>query len=244
MLTPKIRDKLCIKLAKYSANNIEIFSLKVTSVVDSNLRKTSSPKPPVLTPKPNPSEIVKRLSFKRDGLDGPAVRPTEKHSAAADSESNSSKHTGDSAVVGDKKLVDDKGAIIRQDDRIVTNGIRKDVDKIPGNVTESRVSSMIAKLSNGTATKPEELTSSIKSDRQNFMSKFIKNEIVEPEEDVRDVASKSDTNIINNDENEKTLENNVKNITTLEDVGNTGIILNGCQVSSKSSSQSATDHSG
>jgi hypothetical protein len=42
----------------------------VTSVVDANYRKSPS-KPPVLTPKPNPSEIVKRLSFKRDGIEIP-----------------------------------------------------------------------------------------------------------------------------------------------------------------------------
>ena len=45
----------------------------MTSVVDNNIRKIS-PKPPVLSPKPNSSEVVKRLSFKREGQDVPAKR--------------------------------------------------------------------------------------------------------------------------------------------------------------------------
>ena len=85
-------------------------------MVDASYRKGPS-KPPVLSPKPNPSEIVKRLSFKRDGPE-----------------------TGDR-------------------------------EESAGG--ESRVSSMIARLSNGS--RHEEANTS-SNDRKQFMSKFIKND--------------------------------------------------------------------
>ena len=217
--------------------------------MDSSQRKIS-PKPPVLSPKPNPSEIVKRLSFKRDGQEAAAVR----HAAAAETGKNisadggkhSSKHDAAASDRSDKKLSDDNEVINKQEDRLVTNGTRRDSEKISGSGTESRVSSMIAKLSNGGA-KPEEITSSIKSDRQNFMSKFIKNDN-ESKPEVRDeTPAKLVTNNIK--ENEKllpALNNNVKNKhennISSKDVGEH--LPNGCHNSSKSSNVFSSDHLG
>ena len=99
----------------------------MTSVVDANYRKVPS-KPPVLSPKPNPSEIVKRLSFKRDGPESPR---------------------GDRADTESGEL--------------------------------GRVSSMIARLSNGARQTEELNTNTINSDRKQFMSKFIKNDKEIPE---------------------------------------------------------------
>ena len=89
--------------------------------MDANYRKVPS-KPPVLSPKPNPSEIVKRLSFKRDGPESPR---------------------GDRADTESGEL--------------------------------GRVSSMIARLSNGV--RPEELNTntSRQAERKQFLSKFINN---------------------------------------------------------------------
>jgi len=126
----------------------------VTSVVDSHLRKTS-PKPPVLSPKPNSSEVVKRLSFKREGQDVPAKR---------EAGASTGQHGEQEAV--DKRSTSHKAPASVQDTDSVTEREHR-----PG--PESRVSSMIARLSNGSS---EPQNSTIRTDRQNFMSKIIKNE--------------------------------------------------------------------
>ena len=129
-------------------------NILVTSVVDSHLRKTS-PKPPVLSPKPSSSEVVKRLSFKREGQDVPAKRE-----AGA-----STRQHGEQEAV-DKRSTSHKAPASVQDTDSVTQREHR-----PG--PESRVSSMIARLSNGSS---EPQNSTIRTDRQNFMSKIIKNE--------------------------------------------------------------------
>ena len=200
-------------------HQVKIFAVKLLTVnfskltfsVTSNERKIS-PKPPVLSPKPNPSEIVKRLSFKRDGLDAP---PSSRHldNNRQVENNSSSKQVNDTAVTGDKKLVDDKSAaVIKSDDRIVSLTSSKPE-------SESRVSSMIAKLSNGTSPgKNEDFNSNIKSERQNFMSKFIKNEVIEPKEDVRDNLNSHADNkpcdkVTKQTENSiKVLDNNIVNV--------------------------------
>ena len=112
----------------------------MTSVVDASYRKSPA-KPPVLTPKPNPSEIVKRLSFKRDGLETPAVEDKAKLAKPGREEGSQASSNGTGEVV----------------------------------VNESRVSSMIARLSNGV--RPEELNTntSRQAERKQFLSKFINN---------------------------------------------------------------------
>ena len=119
----------------------------MTSVVDASYRKSPA-KPPVLSPKPNPSEIVKRLSFKRDGLESPRVEPG-------------------AAPAGEDKAKLMKGGG-REEGSQASNGTAEVVN-------ESRVSSMIARLSNGV--RPEELNTNPgrQADRKQFLSKFINN---------------------------------------------------------------------
>ena len=119
----------------------------MTSVVDNNLRKNSS-KPPVLSPKPSSSEVVKRLSFKREGQDVPAKRQAVANSSVQEEPERRISSTKDTVTATEKA----------------------ELRPSPG--PESRVSSMIARLSNGSA----EPQSTIRTDRQNFMSKIIKKE--------------------------------------------------------------------
>ena len=137
----------------------------MTSVVDASYRKISPAKPPVLSPKPAPSEIVKRLSFKRDGLESPRVEP------------------------GGLQAGEDKSKVIKAGrEEPSTNGT---ADVVP----ESRVSSMIARLSNGA--RPEELNTSPgrpqQADRKQFLSKFINNNEKEKSPDTKLETSREKT---------------------------------------------------
>jgi len=107
----------------------------VTSVVDANYRKSPS-KPPVLTPKPNPSEIVKRLSFKRDGIEiqrpESSNKPNETASPPANTVQNRHEETttdcvqdrlsdtsasnGSDEVSDEQNSLDDTTTIIKQDE--------------------------------------------------------------------------------------------------------------------------------
>ena len=125
--------------------------------MDNNLRKIS-PKPPVLSPKPNSSEVVKRLSFKREGQDVPAKRQTVANSRLQEEQEESA---------AERRVSSTKSSILDAD--TVTE--KPELRPSPG--VESRVSSMIARLSNGST---ESQSSTIRTDRQAFMSKIIKKE--------------------------------------------------------------------
>ena len=141
--------------------------ISVTCVVDT--QRKISPKPPVLSPKPNPSEIVKRLSFKRDAAEAPPPRQP--------------------AVTGGTDPAHAEDSKEEAGTKAVTNGESSTATATSS--TESRVSSMIARLSNGSSASSSsserktssDLQSSIKVDRQNFMSKFIKTEAVASKQD-------------------------------------------------------------
>ena len=129
-----------------------IVSFPVTSVVDASYRKSPA-KPPVLSPKPAPSEIVKRLSFKRDGLDSPRGE------------------TGPAPQGEDKAKLVKAGR--EEGSQTAAAASSNGTGEVAGN--ESRVSSMIARLSNGV--RPEELNTNPgrQADRKQFLSKFINN---------------------------------------------------------------------
>ena len=150
----------------------------MTSVVDTSLRKNSSgSKPPVLTPKPNPSEIVKRLSFKRE-------------------QGEQSRHQTSEQSVSKKTSLEHREAAQER----LTNG------EVNGRGNgESRVSSLIAKMSNGN-NKPEpdaNNSSIIKSERTQFLSKFIKDdphEVKHDKEKLREVGNNENIVNINGDD--------------------------------------------
>ena len=156
---------------------IKSLIISVTSVVDTSLRKNSSgSKPPVLTPKPNPSEIVKRLSFKRE-------------------QGEQSRHQTEQSV-SKKSSLEHRDAVQER----LTNG------EVNGRGNgESRVSSLIAKMSNGN-NKPEpdaNNSSIIKSERTQFLSKFIKDdphEVKHDKEKLREVGNNENIVNINGDD--------------------------------------------
>ena len=125
----------------------------MTSVVDNNLRKIS-PKPPVLSPKPNSSEVVKRLSFKREGQDVPAKRQA----------------VATSSLQAEPEAIPERRISSNMAPATVPDTATEKPELRPSPGPESRVSSMIARLSNG-STEPQ---NTIRTDRQNFMSKIIR----------------------------------------------------------------------
>ena len=196
------------------------YLISVTSVVsDSGSRKSSASKPPVLTPKPAPAEIVKRLSFKRE--QGEHSRHRENH---ADSDQNNitKKQSQDDAT--NKVNLTDKDEV-------------RTADK---NRQESRVSSLIAKISNGN--KSEETTVnnvnniSVKSERASFLTKFIKDD---PHEVTRDnvgsskfsfEVSNNENNVNNGSESDDVaLHNNAKNDVVTNGVEDSAPRVNGQQ---------------
>ena len=129
--------------------------ISVTSVVDNNLRKIS-PKPPVLSPKPNSSEVVKRLSFKREGQDVPAKRQASVNSRLQE----------------EQEAVSERRISSTKEQATIPDTATEKMERRHSPGPESRVSSMIARLSNGSS----EPQSTIRTDRQNFMSKIIRKE--------------------------------------------------------------------
>jgi len=174
----------------------------VTSVVDANYRKSPS-KPPVLTPKPNPSEIVKRLSFKRDGLEiqrpesssksnetvlPPASSLQNRHEETTTSfqdRLNDTEASYSNEAAGNEQPLDDTTMIIKQDggdDK--TAGIMQEVqeDSATTNMqetpNETTVSNLKVRLNdtrvNNIPDRPVELAPEIVNDRHNFMRTFVK----------------------------------------------------------------------
>jgi len=171
----------------------------VTSVVDANYRKSPS-KPPVLTPKPNPSEIVKRLSFKRDGIEIPRPESANKSNETAmppagtvqnrheeittnvQDRLNDIVASNGSEVGSEQSSLDDTTMIMKQDEGDdKTAGNIQDVleDSVTSGMQETpseiAVTSLKERLhSSDVVETVDNPMSSIRQNRQQFMTSFIK----------------------------------------------------------------------
>lgn len=196
----------------------------VTSVVDANYRKSPS-KPPVLSPKPNPSEIVKRLSFKRDGLEiqrPDTSKPDETVIPSANNSQNSHEEpsnniqerlidtvssNGNPPTEFEQKSFDDTTMIIMQDegdDKTAGSTQEALEDSVTTgmqeNPNETEISNLKVTLCDTKAKNLFERTDdlpSIRNNRHNFMTAFIKHDsdIIDHVEENLNTVDKSDQNV-------------------------------------------------
>ena len=197
-------------------------------MVDANYRKSPS-KPPVLTPKPNPSEIVKRLSFKRDGIEIPRPESANKSNETAmppagtvqnrqeeittnvQDRLNDIAASNGSEVGSEQSSLDDTTMIMKQDegdDKTAGNAQDALEDSVTSGMQETAneiaVTSLRERLhdrnSSDVVESVDNPTSSIRQNRQQFMTSFIKQDF----EDSDKLEMHDDTEAKNDQDTETT----------------------------------------